>query len=159
MKEQDEYVMKQKTNWPVTILVAVGSWFIILPLYIAISIALKTPEELAKSVFSLPIGFHIKNFAKAIEATNFFAALKNSTLITVTTVVFTILTNSLVAYAIARNMHRKFFKVLYYYFVSAMFIPFPIIMLPLVKQTSALGMDNPGGLIFLYIVYGAALNI
>lgn len=159
MKEQDEYVMKQKTNWPVTILVAVGSLFITLPLYIAISIALKTPEELAKSVFSLPIGFHIENFAKAIEATNFFAALKNSTLIAVTTVVFTILTNSLVAYTIARNMHRKFFKVLYYYFVSAMFIPFPIIMLPLVKQTSALGMDNPGGLIFLYIVYGAALNI
>ncbi|MED3959041.1 carbohydrate ABC transporter permease [Priestia aryabhattai] len=151
--------MKQKTNWPVTILVAVGSLFITLPLYIAISIALKTPEELAKSVFSLPIGFHIENFAKAIEATNFFAALKNSTLIAVTTVVFTILTNSLVAYTIARNMHRKFFKVLYYYFVSAMFIPFPIIMLPLVKQTSALGMDNPGGLIFLYIVYGAALNI
>ncbi|WP_078410211.1 carbohydrate ABC transporter permease [Priestia abyssalis] len=151
--------MKQKTNWPVTILIALGSLFIFLPLYIAVSIALKTPAELADSVFALPLGFHFENFANAIEATNFFAAFKNSAIITIVTVVFTILTNSLVAYAIARNMHRKFFKGLYYYFVSALFIPFPIIMLPLVKQTSALGMDNPGGLIFLYIVYGAALNI
>jgi raffinose/stachyose/melibiose transport system permease protein len=32
-------------------------------------------------------------------------------------------------------------------------------MMPLVKQISAFGMDNSAGLIFLYIVYGAALNI
>lgn len=65
----------------------------------------------------------------------------------------------MVAYAIARNMHRKFFKFLYYYFVSALFIPFPIIMLPIVKQTSAFGMNNPSGLVFLYVVYGIAFNI
>ncbi|WP_180247388.1 carbohydrate ABC transporter permease [Bacillus sp. AFS031507] len=152
-------MLKQKTNWPVTILIALGSLFILFPLYIAVSIALKTPDELAQSVLSLPLGFHFDNFKKAIESTNFFAALKNSAFITVITVVFTILTNSLVAYAIARNLHHKFFKGLYYYFVSALFIPFPIIMLPLVKQTAAFGMDNQGGLIFLYIVYGAALNI
>ncbi|SMQ65024.1 carbohydrate ABC transporter membrane protein 2, CUT1 family [Bacillus sp. OV166] len=152
-------MLKQKTNWTVTILIALGSLFILFPLYIAVSIALKTPDELAQSVLSLPLGFHFDNFKKAIESTNFFAALKNSAFITVITVVFTILTNSLVAYAIARNLHHKFFKGLYYYFVSALFIPFPIIMLPLVKQTAAFGMDNQGGLIFLYIVYGAALNI
>ncbi|KSU82176.1 ABC transporter permease [Fictibacillus enclensis] len=151
--------MKQRTNWLVTSLIALGSLVIFIPLYLVISIALKTPDEMAQSVLSLPTGLHFENFTKAIEATNFFAAFKNSTVITVVTVVFTILTNSMVAYAIARNMDRKFFKGLYYFFVSAMFVPFPIIMLPLVKQTSQLGMDNPGGLIFLYIVYGAALNI
>ncbi|MGF6952095.1 ABC-type glycerol-3-phosphate transport system permease component [Neobacillus sp. B4I6] len=145
-------MLKQKTNWPVTILIALGSLFILFPLYIAVSIALKTPDEMAQSVLTLPTGLHFENFAKAIEATNFFAAFKNSALITVVTVVFTILTNSMVAFAIARNMDKKFFKGLYYYFVSAMFIPFPIIMLPLVKQTAAFGMDNQGGLIFLYIV-------
>ena len=40
-----------------------------------------------------------------------------------------------------------------------MFIPFPIIMLPIVKQTSAWGMDNLVGLIILYIVYNLAFNI
>ncbi|OOE02678.1 ABC transporter permease [Anoxybacillus kestanbolensis] len=151
--------MKKKTNWFVICLIAIGSLFILFPLYMAISIALKTPEELAHSVFSLPTGLHFENFTKAIEATNFFQAFKNSAFITITTVIFTILTNSMVAYAIARNMHRRFFRILYYYFVSALFIPFPIIMLPIVKQTSAFGMNNPSGLIFLYIVYGIAFNI
>ncbi|WP_332699562.1 carbohydrate ABC transporter permease, partial [Halalkalibacter lacteus] len=71
----------------------------------------------------------------------------------------TVLTNSLVAYAIARNMHKKVYKVLFYYFVSAMFVPFPIIMLPIVKQMSAIGLNNPTGLIILYVVYGLAFNI
>lgn len=151
--------MRQSTNWPVTILISMGSLLIVIPLYMAISIALKNPQELAQSALSLPLGFHWGNFMRAIEATNFFSALKNSAVITIFTLVFTILSNSLVAYAIARNMHRKFFKGLYYYFVSALFIPFPIIMLPVVKQTSALGLNNPAGLILLYVVYGMAMNI
>lgn len=151
--------MEKKTNWFVTVLIAIGALFILFPLYMAVSIALKTPEELANSVLGLPTGWHFENFAKAIKATNFFQAFKNSAYITVTTVILTILTNSMVAYAIARNMHRKFFKLLYYYFVSALFIPFPIIMLPIVKQTSSFGMNNPSGLVFLYVVYGIAFNI
>jgi raffinose/stachyose/melibiose transport system permease protein len=103
-------MLRQKTNWPVTILIALGSLFILFPLYIAVSIALKTPDEMAQSVLSLPTGLHFENFGKAIEATNFFAAFKNSALITVVTVAFTILTNSMVAYAIARNMDKNFLK-------------------------------------------------
>lgn len=151
--------MKQKINWPVTIFITLGSLFIVIPLYMAISIALKTPQELAQSALSFPLGFHWENFTRAIEATNFFNALKNSAVITIFTLIFTILSNSMIAYAIARNMHRKFFKGLYFYFVSALFIPFPIIMLPIVKQTSALGLNNPVGLILLYVVYGMAMNI
>jgi raffinose/stachyose/melibiose transport system permease protein len=151
--------MNNKTSWVVTILIAIGSLFILVPLYLTLSIALKTPQELADSIFSFPIGFHFENFTNAIQQTNFFQAFGNSLFITVTTVIFTILTNSMVAYAIARKMNNKFFRFLYYYFVSALFIPFPIIMLPIVKETSALGMNNPSGLIFLYIVYGIAFNI
>ncbi len=151
--------MKEKTNWLVTILIALGSLLILIPLYITISIALKNPQELAESALSLPLNFHWENFTRAIETTNFFNALKNSAIITAFTLVLTILSNSVVAYAIARNMHRKFFRYLYYYFVSALFIPFPIIMLPIVKQTSALGLNNPTGLVLLYVVYGMAMNI
>jgi len=151
--------MTKRTNWTVTILMALGSLLILFPLYLTISIALKNPQELAQSALSLPLNFHWENFTRAIEATNFFNALKNSSVITFFTLVLTILTNSMVAYAIARNMHRKLFKTLYYYFVSALFIPFPIIMLPIVKQTSALGLNNPTGLILLYVVYGMAMNI
>lgn len=86
---------------------------------------------------ALPKTIHLENFTQAIEMTNFFAALKNSLIITVCTVGFTLVTNSMVAYAIARNMNKKLYKGVYYYFISAMFVLFPIIMLPIVKQVSA----------------------
>lgn len=149
----------RKTNWTITILLALGTILILFPLYLTITVALKTPKELADSLIALPKEWRISNFIEAIEVTNFFNAFSNSLFITVFTVTFTLLTNSMVAYAIARNMHKRFYKLLFYYFVSAMFVPFPIIMLPIVKQTSLWGMDNQIGLIFLYIVYGLAFNI
>ena len=99
------------------------------------------------------------NFADAWTLTNFPTAALNSAIITVGAVVLTLLTNSMVAYAIARNMHRRLFKGLFFYFVSALFVPFPIIMLPVAKQTALLALDNQVGLILLYVVYGLSFNI
>ena len=149
----------KKINWTVTILLIIGSIVILFPIYLTVVNALKTPQETAQSILALPSELRFDNFTRAIEMTNFFNAFKNSAYITFFTVVFTILTNSMVAYAIARNMHKKSYKILFYYFVSAMFVPFPIIMLPIVKQMSAISMMNPTGLIILYIVYGLAFNI
>ncbi|WP_409296849.1 carbohydrate ABC transporter permease [Peribacillus sp. SCS-26] len=150
---------RKKTSWVTTLLLIFGSLFILFPLYLTITIAFKTPQEMAGNLLSLPRSWSFVNFTEAIEMTNFFNALKNSTIVTVVVVFFTVLTNSLVAYAVARNLHKKLYKALYYYFLSAMFIPFPIIMLPLVKQTSSWGMDNLWGLIILYIVFNLSFNI
>ncbi|RSK47939.1 carbohydrate ABC transporter permease [Bacillus canaveralius] len=151
--------MTKKTNWPVTILLILGSLFIVFPLYLTVTIAFKTPAEMAGNLLALPQSWSFNNFTEAIDMTNFFNAFKNSLFVTVFVVIFTVLTNSLVAYAVARNLHKKFYKFLYYYFISAMFIPFPIIMLPIVKQTSAWGMDNLVGLIILYIVFNLSFNV
>ncbi|MDT3428630.1 raffinose/stachyose/melibiose transport system permease protein [Paenibacillus forsythiae] len=151
--------MRKNTNWPATALIALGSILILFPLYMTVGIALKNPEEMAQSIFSLPTGLHFENFSNAIKATDFFHALQNSAVITIVSVGCILLTNSLVSYAIARNMNRRFFKLLYLYFVSAMFIPFQIIMLPVVKVTTALSMNNIPGLILLYIVYGLPFNV
>ena len=40
-------------------------------------------------------------------------------------------------------------------FISALFVPFAIVMLPIAKETAMLGLDNRLGLIFLYIILGA----
>jgi raffinose/stachyose/melibiose transport system permease protein len=151
--------MKTKRNWFVTILLMVETLLIFFPLFLTITVALKTPKEMAGSLLSLPKEWRFQNFLDAIELTNFFQALSNSFIVTFFVVVLTVLTNSLVSYAIARNMHKRFFRGLFYYFVSAMFVPFPIIMLPLVRQTALLGMDNLVGLIFLYIVFQLSFNV
>ncbi|QNF29198.1 carbohydrate ABC transporter permease [Metabacillus sp. KUDC1714] len=151
-------MINKKTNWPVTTLLIVGTLLILIPLYLTITIAFKTPQEMAGNLLALPKSWSFDNFTQAIEMTNFFSALGNTVFVTVFVVIFTVLTNSLVAYAIARNMHKKAYKFLFYYFVSAMFIPFPIIMLPIVKQTAAWGMDNLVGLIILYVVFNLSFN-
>ncbi|MEV0583658.1 carbohydrate ABC transporter permease [Nonomuraea sp. NPDC050310] len=148
-----------KPRWWLTALMAAGSLTVLVPLYFTAVTALKTPAELAGAGFDLPDSPAWGNFAQAWELTNYPKAALNSALITVGAVALTLLTNSMVAYAIARNFRRRLFKGLYYYFVSALFVPFPIIMLPVIKQTSLLGMDNQAGLILLYVVYGLAFNI
>ena len=150
----------RKPNWWATALIAVCSLTVLIPLYLAVVVALKSPEQLAAgNGFEWPNPVRWENFADAWERTAFPQALVNTSLITVGSVVFTLLTSSVVAYALARNSHRRFFKGVFFYFHAALFIPFPIIMLPLVKQTSLLGLDNQIGMILLYTIFGISLNI
>ena len=150
--------MKKKVNWPVTILMMIGALCILFPLLLTVMIALKSPQEMM-DVLAWPKELRWQNFSEAIEMTHFFRALKNSSLITVGAVALVVLTNSLVGYAVARNLEHRVFKAAYYYFISAMFIPFSVIMLPLVKQVSGWHMDNRGGLVVLYMIYGLSFNI
>ncbi|GIH89958.1 carbohydrate ABC transporter permease [Planobispora siamensis] len=150
---------RPSVNWWLTALLAACSLTVLVPLYFTVVTALKKPAELAGAGFDLPQDPQWGNFSEAWRLTDYPQAALNSALITVGAVLLTLLTNSMVAYAIARNMDRRLFRGLYYFFVSALFIPFPIIMLPVIKQTSMLGLDNQAGLIFLYVVYGLAFNI
>ncbi|MGK5681457.1 carbohydrate ABC transporter permease [Actinoplanes sp. URMC 104] len=146
-------------NWWLTALLIVLALTIAIPLYFAVVTALKTTDQLGGTGFGLPTEVRWSNFADAWRLTDFPRTALNSAVITVGAVVLTLLTNSMVAYAIARNMKRRLFKGLYFYFVSALFVPFPIIMLPVAKETAILHLDNRVGLILLYVVYGLAFNI
>lgn len=159
-KAKDSDDDTRRTNWWVTAFIAVCSLTVLIPLYLAVVVALKTPDQLTTGTgFEWPTAVRWENFAEAWERTNFPQAITNTALITVFALVFTLLTNSLVAYALARNMHRRFFKGVYFYLLAALFIPFPIIMLPVAKQTGMLNLDNQVGLIILYTVFGLSLNV
>jgi raffinose/stachyose/melibiose transport system permease protein len=132
--------------------------FIFLPLYITFVIAVKSPSDMV-NVLSFPKSIHWDNFVEAWNMTEYPEKLANTFLITALTVIFTIITNSIVGYAISRNRRKsKFFNILYYYFISAMFIPFNVLMLPLVKEASSLHIDNVLGITLLYIVFGLPMN-
>ena len=148
-----------RVNWWLTALLLVLSLTILVPLYFTVVTALKTPDQLGGSGFDLPTEVRWENFADAWRVTNFPRAALNSALITAGAVALTILSNSMVAYAIARNLDRPLFRGLFFYFISALFVPFPILMLPVAKQTAILGLDNQAGLILLYVVYGLSFNI
>lgn len=148
-----------KTNWPVTIfLIFLALVFIAGPIYMTIIIALKHPSDMV-NVLSLPEKIRWQNFADAWEMTDYPQKFLNTFFITAVNFVFTVFTNSAVAYAITRNRKKnKFFNLMYYYFISAMFIPFNVLMLPLVKQASLFHISNVMGITFLYIVFGLPMN-
>ena len=85
--------------------------------------------------------------------------LINSLLSTVCAVVLTLLTNTFVAYAVARNMDKRFFRFLYYFFLAMMFVPFTVVMLPIAKEMGTLHLDNQLGLIILYTILGIGTNL
>ncbi|RDU23191.1 carbohydrate ABC transporter permease [Anaerosacchariphilus polymeriproducens] len=150
---------RQKKNNIVTIILFFFAALVIVgPLYLAIIIALKTPDQMS-NILALPNSLNFDNFVKAWEMTDYPRKFGNTLFITVVNLVFTIFTNSAAAYAIERNRKkRKIFNALYYYFISAMFIPFNVLMLPLVKQADVFNLDNILGITFLYIVFGLPMN-
>lgn len=152
-------MQKERTNWCVTIILFIcAALFIFGPIYLTLMIALKAPTDM-NNVFALPKRIAWENFAEAWRMTEYPKKLFNTLFITVVNLLFTIVTNSAVAYAITRNREKsKFFNLLYYYFISAMFIPFNVLMLPLVKQANAFHVDNVLGITFLYIVFGLPMN-
>lgn len=109
---------------------------------------------------SFPSSWSLDNFTEAMRVTDFWNSLGNSLLITALTVVIAILLHSLAGYAIGRNMGKsKFYKLAYLYIVSGMFVPFAILMMPLVKQTSQMGIGNRAGVIILYVVFYMPMNL
>lgn len=151
--------IRQKTNWPVTVLLfLIAAIFIFGPLYMTVVIALKSPQEMA-NVLAFPQSIQWGNFKKAWEMTEFPRKFANTVFITFVNLGFTIVTNSLASYAIERKRRKsRFFNIMYYYFISAMFIPFNVLMLPLVNQAYRFHVDNVIGITFLYVVFGMPMN-
>ncbi|MFY4476698.1 carbohydrate ABC transporter permease, partial [Bifidobacterium longum subsp. longum] len=155
--KKNKFRKDHKINWWLTAVVAVLSLTILVPLYFTIVTALKTPAE--AGTFALPTSWQWGNFAEASNMVNYPRAALNSAIITVGAIVLTLLTNTFVAYAVARNMDKRFFRFLYYFFIAAMFVPFSVIMLPLAKQMGGWNLDNKFGLIILYMIFGLGTNL
>ena len=155
--------VKERVNWPVTILLIMGLITVIFPLYLTVVIAFKKPSEMTNSIsgiLSLPKSWSLANFAEAMQVTDFWRSLGNSILITVITVVISIILHSMIGYAIGRNKGKsKFYKFAYLYIVSGMFVPFAILMMPLVKQTSQMGIANAVGVVICYVVFYMPMNV
>jgi raffinose/stachyose/melibiose transport system permease protein len=152
-----------KTNWVLTIVLILGCVTVFFPLYMAIIIAFKQPSEMTndvKGALAFPSTWSLSNFKEAMEVTDFWHSLGNSVLITGATIVLAILIHSLAGYVIGRSMqHKKIYRIIYYYIVSGMFVPFAILMMPVVKETAQLHLANRLGVVLLYTVFYMPINI
>lgn len=153
-------VGQERTNWSTTILLALASLTVLVPLYVTISMSLKsTSQAVDGNAFSLPAPIDFSGYAAAWELTNFPAAFTISILITAVSVIGTILLAALASYAIARNWERRFFRYSFFYLLAAMFLPFPVVALPQIQLTGLTGLANPVGVTILHIMFQLSFSI
>ena len=154
---------EKRTNWVLTFVLILGTITVFFPLYMAFIIAFKQPSEMTNDVagaLAFPSTWSFDNFRQAMEVTDFWRSLGNSLLITIATILIAIVLHSIAGYAIGRGMaERKSCKLIYVYIVSGMFVPFAILMMPLVKQTAQMGLGNRLGVILLYVVFYMPMNV
>ncbi|MFT3944435.1 MAG: carbohydrate ABC transporter permease [Ancrocorticia sp.] len=151
---------KDPVSWGGTITLIVCSLTIIIPLFVAVSMAFKTSQQAVDGqAFTLPSPFSISGFVEAWNLTNFPVGAGISFIVTAGTVVATILLSAMASFAIVRNWDRKLFKYSFFYLMAVMFIPFPVVALPQIQLTGMLHIANYGGVIFLATMFQMAFSV
>lgn len=153
-------VRMERVNWSGTIILILCAVTVLLPLYVTISMALKTTGQAVDgNAFSLPAPFSFDGFVEAWTLTKFPVGAGISLLVTAGTVVATIVLAAFASYAIVRNWDRRLFRYSFFYLLAAMFIPFPVVALPQIQLTGRVGLDNPFGVIILATMFQLSFSV
>lgn len=133
-----------------------GTLVILLPFYITLITAFKTPEESAQNFFAFPKSFYLDNFKEVFAKAGYLKYFMNSVIVTVCSLVLIYILVTMISYAIARSMKRSaYYKIIFGMIVLGMFVPFQVIMVPLVQFMGGLGLSNKFGLILLHVTYAS----
>jgi len=81
-----------------------------------------------------------------------------SLFITIGSVLAILLFTSMTAYYLTR-VKGWFTDLLYYLFVFSMIVPFQMVMFTMSKLANSFGLNNPPGMILLYLGFGAGLSV
>lgn len=109
---------------------AVVSFIMIFPIVMMISTSFKTTGEINSPVFHfLPESFNFDNYREALSTGNWGIYFRNSFIITIVSIVFSLLFNSIAGYAFAR-LHFRGSKALFTLLLVGLMMPPQVTMLP-----------------------------
>ncbi|MFC0216027.1 carbohydrate ABC transporter permease [Paenibacillus chartarius] len=100
----------------------------------------------------------LDNYTSGLEKTNFFSAFGMSLFITVCSVLVIVGFTAMTAWYITR-VKTKYTKLLYIAFVFSMIVPFQMVMFTMTKVANVLYLDNPIGIILIYLGFGCGLSV
>jgi raffinose/stachyose/melibiose transport system permease protein len=133
-----------------------GIFVILFPMYLTVTIAMKTQAETTKHFFAPPTAFYLGNFQQVIQKAKFWTFLGNSVYITIAAIAIMLVLIPMLSYAVSRNFHKTYYKVLYYLILSGIFVPFQAVMLPIYRHMGNLHMLNQHGLVLMYVTLSFA---
>jgi raffinose/stachyose/melibiose transport system permease protein len=120
----------------ITLLIAIIFFF---PIYFTLISAFKSNGEILRDAIAFPTSFYVESFKHLWTKTDFPAAMLNSVLLTLTSIICMIGVIPMAAYAIERT-GRKWTNWVYVYFLAGMMIPFQVYMIPLFKEIKMIGL-------------------
>ncbi len=100
----------------------------------------------------------LTNYISGQAKTGFVKAFGYSLFITVFSVSTIVLFTSMMAWCITR-VKSKVSSFLYYLLVFSMIVPFQMVMFTMSKMANIMHLDNPVGIIVLYLGFGAGLSV
>lgn len=131
------------------------------PVFFILMNSFKGKLFISDNPFAWPAGdmfVGLENYTEGIRKTGFFAAFGWSAFITVASVLVIVLFTSMTAWYITR-VKTKLNNALYYVFVFSMVVPFQMIMFTMSKLADMLHLNNPLGMVVLYLGFGAGLSV
>ena len=131
------------------------------PIFVVLMNSFKGRFFISDTPFALPNAetfVDIKNYLAGITKTGFPQAFGYSLFITVFSVGTIVLFTAMTAWCITRVKSRAS-TVIYYLMVFSMIVPFQMVMFTMSKMANLLHLDNPVGIIVLYLGFGAGLSV
>lgn len=152
---------KKVTQEIIFLLLVILSAAFLSPILIVLWNSFKSKLHIVGSPFQLPnsetfVG--LENYRNGIESSGFFKAFGWSLFITFFSVIVIVLFTSMTAWYITR-VKTRWTKILYYIFLFSMIVPFQMVMYTMTFTATQLKLNNPVGIIFIYLGFGAGLSI
>lgn len=132
----------------------------LMPILIILMNSFKGKLYISNEPFKLPTPdtfAGITNYVVGLTKTGFLSAFGWSLFITVFSVAVIVLLTAMAAWYVTR-VNSKFCRGLYYLFAFSMIVPFQMVMFTLTKVANTLKLDNPVGIIVIYLGFGAGLS-
>lgn len=133
----------------------------VLPVLIVLMNSFKGQFYISGAPFAFPTTetfAGLANYLNGIRKIDFFRAFGYSLFITVCSVALIVLGASMTAWYLVRSKNRLT-GALYYLFVFSMIVPFQMVMFTMSKVANVLGLENPVGIVLLYLGFGAGLSV
>lgn len=131
------------------------------PIFIILMNSFKGRFFISDAPFALPDAqtfAGIENYVNGIEKTGYPSAFGYSVFITVFSVLVIVLFDAMTAWYITR-VKSRYSSSLYYLFVFSMIVPFQMVMFTMSKMANLLHLDNPIGIIVLYLGFGSGMSV
>lgn len=148
----------------ISIFLVIASVYVLFPIIVVLMNSFKGKLFISTEPFKLPsldpdnltfVG--ISNYTDGVRKIKFFSAFGYSLWITLASVCGILLISSMLAWFITR-VKNKVTSIIYYSLVFSMIVPFQMVMFTMSKMANILHLDNPIGIILIYIGFGCGMS-